>query len=336
LATFYNSFISGSSPALPRLSVQYADYAWWQRQYLPTSALDKQLAYWRQQLRGAPEVVSLPTDHSRPPVRTFRGRTEPMTISKEVTDRFMELGRKERATLFVTLLSAFKTLLWWYAGEDDVVVGTPGAGRTRKETELLIGHFVNSLVLRANLSGDPDFREVVHRVHDVTLGALANQDVPFEKLVDDLRVERNLAYNPLFQVWFVLLQARQELIVFDGLTVEPLRIENPAARHDLQLTLVEDQNGLKGSFTYNSDLFEPPTVARMARQLELLLFTVAARPGIRLSELRCILDEAEKEYRAKTAKSLEETTRRKLKSVKRRTVTGTSESVPLELSTEQR
>ncbi|HEU4557815.1 MAG TPA: condensation domain-containing protein, partial [Longimicrobium sp.] len=183
LSSLYNAYREGGESPLPELAVQYADYAVWQREQLAGEALDRQLSYWRERLAGAPELLKLPTDHPRPPVQTFRGATVPVKLSPELLERLQRLGQSEGATLFMTLLAAFQVLLAKYSGSEDVVVGSPIAGRTRGEVEPLIGFFVNTLVLRTDLGGDPSFREVLARVREATLGAYEHQELPFEKLV---------------------------------------------------------------------------------------------------------------------------------------------------------
>ena len=267
LTSIYNAFMTGESTALPALAVQYVDFATWQRQWL-SGALQKQLDYWREELAGAPAVIDLPVDRPRPPMRSFRGARQSLAISKEITDKLKGLARAERATLFMTLLTAFQLLLSCLTNRDDIVVGSPAAGRNRPELEALIGYFVNTLVLRAQLSGDPDFRESLRRGRTVALGAFANQDVPFEKLVEELQPTRTLKVNPLFQVWFALQNALVEHQEFNGLTVESLTIDSATTRHDLQLTLWETANGLEGAFTYSTDLFEAETIACMAEQFQ--------------------------------------------------------------------
>src|SRR4051812_46013112 len=207
LSTLYAAYREGRESPLPELAVQYADYAVWQREQLAGEALDRQLAYWKERLAGAPELLELPTDHPRPPVQAYQGATVPVELSLDVLERLQALGRSEGATLFMTLLGAFQVLLGRYAGSDDVVVGSPIAGRTRGEVEALIGFFVNNLVLRTDLGGDPSFRETLRRVRDATLGAYAHQEVPFEKLVAELQPERSLSHSPLFQVSFALQNA---------------------------------------------------------------------------------------------------------------------------------
>ncbi|HLL83363.1 MAG TPA: condensation domain-containing protein, partial [Longimicrobium sp.] len=207
LSALYSAYREGRPSPLPELEVQYADYAVWQREQLEGRVLDRQLAYWRERLAGAPELLELPTDRPRPPVQTYRGATVPVEISLGLLERLRALGRTEGATLYMTLLGAFQVLLAKYSGSEDVVTGSPIAGRTRKEIEELIGFFVNTLVLRTDLSGDPSFREVLRRVREATLGAYAHQELPFERLVAELQPERSLSHSPLFQVMFALQNA---------------------------------------------------------------------------------------------------------------------------------
>jgi amino acid adenylation domain-containing protein len=321
LVGLYNDFTRRNRPVLPELRFQYADYAHWQRELLSGESLGKQLAYWRQQLGGAPAIIALPTDHARPEVRSFRGAKQSLAISRETMESLKKLARGERVTLFMTLLAAFQILLSWYTKDEDIVVGCPSAGRSQPGTETLIGYFVNTLVLRTNLSGDPELCEVLHRVRDVALGALAHQDVPFEKLVEELRPERTLKHNPLFQVWFVLQDAQWESPDFEGLTVESLGIDNQSTRHDLQLTLWETGSGLSGAFTHSTDLFDAETIAHMAEQFEGLLGAIVAQPVCRLSALRRILDEADEKYRNRKESDLQEAGRQKLKTVRRKVLT---------------
>ncbi|HLL45088.1 MAG TPA: condensation domain-containing protein, partial [Longimicrobiaceae bacterium] len=285
LSALYAAYREGGESPLPELPVQYADYAVWQRDQLEGEVLDRQLAYWRERLAGAPELLELPTDHPRPPVQTYGGATVPVELSLELLERLQALGRSEGATLYMTLLGAFQVLLGGYAGSEDVVVGSPIAGRTRGEVEALIGFFVNTLVLRADLSGDPSFREVLRRVRDVTLGAYEHQEVPFEKLVAELQPERSLSHSPLFQVSFALQDAGGEGGALPGLKVGVVGAAMEIARFDLSLTLAATPQGLRGGLNYSTDLFERGTIERMLGHLERVLEQAAARPEARLSEL---------------------------------------------------
>src|SRR5882762_1367939 len=260
LVICYNALTTGANPDLPSQTVQYVDFAAWQRQRLSGPVLQKQLDYWRKQLAGVPAVIDLPSDRPRPALRSFRGARQAFAISKEITGKLKTLARRERVTLFMTLLATFQSLLSCLTNQDDIVVGSPTAGRDRPECEALIGYFVNTVVLRAGFSGDPDFLESLRHAREVALGAFANQDVPFEKLVEELKPARVLQYNPLFQVWFVFQNALVERQEFNGLTGESLASESATTRHDLQLTLWETGNRIEGAFIYSTDLFEAETI----------------------------------------------------------------------------
>ncbi|WP_420126425.1 amino acid adenylation domain-containing protein [Longimicrobium sp.] len=285
VSALYEAYRDGRDSPLSELPVQYADYAVWQRGQLAGEVLDRQLAYWRERLAGAPELLELPTDHPRPPVQTYRGATVPVKISAELLERLQALGRGESATLYMTLLAAFQVLLSRYGAGEDVVVGSPIAGRTRGEVEGLIGFFVNTLVLRTDLSGDPSFRETLRRVREVTLGAYAHQDVPFEKLVVELQPERSLSHSPLFQVMFTLQNAGQGAGAFAGLKMTGAGAAMEAANFDLSLELSATAQGLRGGLNYSTDLFERGTIERMLGHLERVLEQVAADADVRLSEL---------------------------------------------------
>ena len=292
LGALYEAFATGRPPSLPPLAIQYPDFADWQREWLQGGELETQLAYWRRQLGGAP-MLDLPTDHMRPATQSYRGRPQPFQFGRPLADALRELNRREHVTPFVTLLAAFKTLLHRYAQEDDIVVGTPVAGRTRIETEALIGPFVNTLVLRSDLSGNPSFRTVLRRVRDVVHRAYSHQDVPFEKVVDELRPERDLSRNPLFQVMFTVQNVPRADLRLAGLEVRRLDLDTEASKFDFTLYFTEVEAGLDGVLRYATDLFEPPTVERMLGHFEVLLGGIAADPDRRLAELP-LLTEAER------------------------------------------
>ncbi len=293
LTALYAAFRDGGDPSLPALPVQYADYAVWQRAQLEGAALDGQLAYWRDQLAGAPELLELPTDRPRPAVQAFRGARVPVVLPGELLERLQALGRGEGATLYMVVLAAFQALLSRMAGTEDVVVGSPIAGRGRRETEGLIGFFVNTLVLRGDLSGDPGFRALLGRVRDVTLGAYEHQDVPFERLVAELQPERSLAHAPLFQVMFTLQTADAPAGGVDGLRIRPVGTAPETARFDLALDLAADPSGIRGALEYRTDLFDPATAERMVQRLAAVLEQVAADPERRLSALE-LMDDGER------------------------------------------
>ncbi|HYR11590.1 MAG TPA: condensation domain-containing protein, partial [Longimicrobium sp.] len=285
LSALYEAYRDGRESPLAEPVLQYADYAVWQREQVEGEVLERQLAYWRERLAGAPELLELPTDHPRPPVQTYRGATAPVELSPELLERLQALGRSEGATLYMVLLGAFQVLLSKYSGSEDIVVGSPIAGRTRKEVEELIGFFVNTLVLRTDLSGDPGFREVLRRAREVTLGAYEHQDVPFERLVAELQPERSLSHTPLFQVLFTLQTAGGEGGALPGLEVSEVEAERVSAKFDFSLVLTPTSRGLRGGVTYSTDLFERSTVDRMLAHLERVLEQVTTQPDARISEL---------------------------------------------------
>ncbi len=288
LGAFYAACVQGAPPPLPPLPVQYADFAVWQRAWLSGAVLERRLAFWRRSLAGAPPVLELPLDRPRPPLQTFRGATSPLALSPELSRRWNALGRHHDATLFMSLLAALSALLARLTGEDDVVVGTPIAGRSRLEIEGLIGFFVNTLALRADLAGDPDGPTLLARIRERTLATYAHQDLPFERLVEELQPERSLAVSPLFQVLFALQNAPAGRLQLAGLTLEPVAPGGPpAAKFELSLFLGElpGGEGIAGGWEYNTDLFDAATIERLSGWLTALVAGWLERPQARLSEL---------------------------------------------------
>ena len=285
VAAVYEAFCVGKPSPLPELPIQYADFAVWQREWLQGQVMETELAYWQQQLGNPPSLLQLPTDYPRPAIQTGQGATQFFSLSPNLTDALKALSRQENVTLFMTLLAAFTTLLHCYTGQDDILVGSPIANRNRAEVEGLIGFFVNTLVLRNHLSGNLSFRELLSQVQEVCLGAYAHQNLPFEKLVEALNLERNLSHNPLFQVMFALQNAPQEDLAISGLTVSPLQVETGTAQFDLSLNIVETQQGLIGSLNYSTDLFESATITRMVGHFQTLLEGIVANPNQRLGEI---------------------------------------------------
>ncbi|HST60675.1 MAG TPA: condensation domain-containing protein, partial [Longimicrobium sp.] len=294
LSALYEAYLEGRESPLPERPVQYPDYAVWQREQLEGEALDRQLSYWRERLTGAPELLELPTDRPRPAVRMHRGASASMEFSGEILERLQRLGRSEGTTLYMTLLSAFQVLLSKYSGSEDVVVGSSIAGRTRAEVEALIGFFVNALVLRTDLSGDPSFRETLRRVREVTLGAYEHQDVPFERLVAELQPERSLSHSPLFQVAFSVHTPEGSGPRLPGLRIERAYANPETAKFDLSLAFIQGAEGLRASLSYSTDLFDESTVRRMLGHLERVLEQVSADADVRLSELE-LLGEGERQ-----------------------------------------
>jgi amino acid adenylation domain-containing protein/non-ribosomal peptide synthase protein (TIGR01720 family) len=286
----YKAFSEGKPSPLPELSIQYVDFAYWQRSWLTGNVLETQLSYWKKQLKGAPMLLELPTDRSRPAVLTSKGGTQVFTISRELTDKLKKFSQHAEVTLFMTLYTAFVTLLSRYSSQDDIVVGTPVANRNYKEIESLIGFFVNTLALRTDLSGNPDFTEVLDRVKQVTLDAYAYQDIPFEQLVDELHPARNLNYHPLFQVMFVLQNVPAETLKLPGITLTPLEITYNLAKFDLAVSVEETAQGMAGVFEYNTILFDAATITRMIGHFHTLLEGIATNPKQKISELPMLMD----------------------------------------------
>src|SRR5829696_8711773 len=285
LATLYEAYAAGTESALKELSLQYGDYARWQRESLQGEVLDRQLAYWREHLGGELPVLQLPLDKPRSATSSFHGATFSYNLSKNISEELEALSRKEGVTLFMSLLAAFQLLLWRYSGQEDIVVGTPVANRTRAETEELIGFFVNALVLRADMSGNPTFRELLQRVRETALGAYAHQDIPFEKLVEELAPERNLNVTPLFQVMFALENAPLPEVEAHGLKMRPEALTGDTAKFDLALGIVETPLGLVADWQYRSELFEAATIERMASHFQMLLEGIIADPDARIADL---------------------------------------------------
>jgi amino acid adenylation domain-containing protein len=286
----YRAFAAGEAPSLPETGLQYADFAQWQREWLRGEALESRLAYWRERLRGAPPALDLPTDRPRPAVQTLNGARLHFELTEELTRRVHSSSRAEGVTPFMTLLAVFQVLLGRYAGQDDLVVGTANGNRSVVETERMLGLFVNMLVLRTDLSGDPTFRELLARVRKVVLGAVAHGDLPFEKLVEDLAPPRDLARSAVFQVLFVIQNTPLEAFTRSSEGSQGVIGEGGSAAYDLSLYFVETGRGLRGSFEYNTDLFDEATVRRLGGHFQTLLAAAVARPEARLSELPLLTD----------------------------------------------
>src|SRR6266568_4366315 len=293
LSALYQASLSGQSAQLPDLPIQYADYAVWQRAHSQGEKLDQKLAYWKGRLEGAPSRLDLPTDRPRPAMQTFRGAEKRVTLPKNLTEKLNGLGRREGVTLFMTLLATFQVLLARYSFQEDIVVGTPVANRNRAEIEGLIGFFANTLVLRTNLAGNPSFRELLGRVKETALSAYAHEDIPFEKLVDELRPERSLSHNPIFQVLFSVRHEPVREFEFSGLKFEFIENTGEISKFDLSFLLAEEADGIRGRVEYNTDLFDAATIQRMMQHWQILLEGVAANPDQLIAELP-LLAEAER------------------------------------------
>ncbi len=281
----YDAFTHQRPSPLPELPIQYADFAYWQQQWLQGEVLEAQLSYWKQQLAGAPQRLELPTDRPRPPVQTFNGAYKTFRLSEPLTQAIKELSSREGTTLFMTLLAAFQTLMYRYSGQDDISVGSPIANRTRAELESIVGFFVNTLVFRTDLSGRPTFKELLQRVRNVALGAYAHQDLPFEKLVDAIQPQRDLSHSPLFQVMFVIQNVPSQPTNVAGVTISPVENHSGTSKFDMTMFMLEEGNNLAGALEYNTDLFDAATIDRMLRHFENLLAQVVAAPESRIDEI---------------------------------------------------
>ncbi len=283
--SIYEAFSQGSASPLKDPAIQYADFVYWQRQWLVGDVLQGQTDYWRKQLEGAPKLHELPTDRVRPGIMSYRGANYRFTLPLALAEKLQTLSRSCDATLFMTLLASFKVLLFRYSHQQDLSIGTPIANRNRLEIEDLIGFFVNTLVLRSNLSGDPQFTVLLGQIRQTVLDAQSHQDLPFEQVVEALQPERNMSFNPLFQVLFVLQNTPQSALKLSGLHINSMDDENTTTKFDLTLFITERAGALECTFEYNVDLFDHSTISRLAEHYLVLLQGIVNRPQARLSEL---------------------------------------------------
>jgi hypothetical protein len=291
LSTLYEAFCAGRPSPLPELPVQYADFAVWQRRWLESDGLESQLTYWRTRLGGQLPVIDIRADRPRPEIETFRGADEIQHLPSDLTRELNRLSIRENVTPFMTLVAAYKTLLYRNVGQDDIVVGTDLAGRNQADLEGLVGFFVNLLVLRTDLSGNPTFRTLLARVRETAMGAFAHQDVPFDKLVEELQPKRHRSRTPLFQMLFVMENVPMETLRLPGLTMTPMPNQANTARFDLALFVREHEEGMIMRWTYKTDLFDRPTIQRLANQYRALLENIAAAPETRLTDLELLTKE---------------------------------------------
>ena len=329
LSLLYGAFSAGKPSPLSELPIQYGDFAKWQREWLEGEVLESLLSYWKRQLGGNLPVFSLPTDRPRPKVQTFRGARHSVLLPRKTADALRSLGLDEGTTLYMTLLAAFQTLIFRLTGQEDVLVGTDIANRRYAETEALIGFFVNLLVLRTDLSGNPPFRELLSRVREVALGAYAHQDLPFEKLVEELRPERDLSRNPLVQVLFVMLNLPKSEVSLSGIRGTRLDPGTDVARFDLAVFITESEEGLLANWVYNVDLFEASTITAMSERYCRLLESIAENPDSRLESLE--IDSEAARHRLREA-SLErrDSQSARLRSIRRRGIDLSGEFVDQE------
>ncbi|MFZ5515900.1 MAG: non-ribosomal peptide synthetase [Candidatus Zhuqueibacterota bacterium] len=290
IALLYEAFCDGKKSPLPALKVQYADYASWQHKWLQGKKFEEHLEYWRQKLADIPPLLNLTTDYPRPSFQTFNGKKIPFTLSRGLTESLEKLAKQEDATLFMVLLAGLNVLLNRYTHQDDIAVGTPIANRNRVETESIIGFFINTLVMRTDLSGNPTVRELIRRMRDVALGAYANQDMPFELLVEKLQPERDMSRSPFFQVMFNLMNAPAHELKLPNIVFEPAEMDSETAKFDLTIDMLEDENGKNGWFIYNTDLFAEETIKRMASHYMNILEDMVRQPDTRIRSLRLLTD----------------------------------------------
>ncbi len=290
VAATYEAAIAGGQVNLPEPAIQYADFSVWQRDLWRGETLKKHLQYWRKQLDGAPPVLELPTDHPRPASQTFRGACEWLKLPADLSEKLNALSQRGGFTPFMILLAAFQTLLHRYTGQEDIVVGSPVAGRTRASLEKVIGVFVNMLALRTNLEGNPSFAELLRRTQTTVLEALAQQDLPFEKLVEELQPQRSASYSPLIQVMFALQDELSENLRIPGLAITPFPLDTRTAKFDLTFTIVKNSSGFDCCAEYNTDLFEPATARRMLGHYRTLIEGIIANSEKRLSDLPLLTD----------------------------------------------
>lgn len=293
--TNYKAFSQGEASPFTELPIQYADFAVWQREWLSGEVLDGQLEYWREKLKGSEPLLQLPTDRPRPPVQTYEGEKLSVQFGADLLEELRNLSGKETTTLFMTLVAAFQTLLYRYTNQEDILVGTPIAGRNKQETEQLIGYFINTLVLRTDMSGQPSFRELLARVRETALGAYANQDVPFEKLLDELQLERSMSYSPLFQVMFILQNIPMQVDPVDDIQISSFDVgaEAVTSKFDLTVTMVETSAGLIATLEYNKALFDHSTIVRMVDHFHKLLEEIIANPDQSIILLPLMREEEE-------------------------------------------
>ena len=286
LVALYGAFLNENPSPLPELPIQYGDFAVWQREWLRGQVLEEQLSYWKQRLAGAPPVLELPSDRPRPNIQAFRGSRMSVKLSKALSEQIKALSRREGTTLFMTLLAAYQVLLHRYTGQEDIVVGAlVPTHRNRTETEGLIGFFVNTLVMRTSLSDDPTFTELLGRVRKICLDAYAHQDLPFEKLVEELRPERDLSRNPLFQTWFDVMDDWTVTKELPGLTFRPMEVDQHVAKADVGVSMRDSDDGINGTCEYNTDLFDSSTIERLLAHFQTILEGVVDDPGLRVSEI---------------------------------------------------
>ena len=326
VAELYDSYSRGQESQLEELDIQYADFAVWQRTWLSGDVLEKQLQYWRKQLGGNLKPLNLPTDRPRTALLTFHGARQSITLPGPLCAELKSFSNREGATLFMTMLAAFKVLLYSYTSQEDIVIGCPISGRTRTETEGLIGYFINALALRTDLSGNPTFLTLLARVKEITLDAYANQDVPLEMLLEKLPLERYPNRMPVFQVIFNFQNKAMPALELGGMTVDLLKVERDTAKYDLTLYVAATGEEMQASMVYNTDLFDAGTISVMLDRYKALLGSLVARPDDRLNSIN-FLSADEKRERVLNHQKRESDNLKKLVGMRRKTVRLSQEKV---------
>ena len=316
----YEVFASGKTSTLTELSIQYVDFAYWQQQRMQGKVLETHLSYWKHQLGSNPPVLELPTDRPRPAVQSFKGASQSIQIPKSLSEGLNTLNKQEAVTPFMTILAAFQVLLHYYTSQDDLVIGTDITNRNKTEIEGLIGFFVNQLVLRTDLSGNPTFRDLLGRIRETTLDAYVYQDLPFEKLVDALKHERTLSYSPLFQIKIVFQNVPMPSIELPGLTLRSLEFGSKTAKFDLTLFIHDIDDGMLLLLEYNTDLFDNDTIIRLLSNFEIILNNVVTQPNVRINILEERLAEIESKQQIMKRRKHQMSNLEKLKKTRRKTV----------------
>ncbi|MGD9160301.1 MAG: condensation domain-containing protein, partial [Desulfobacteraceae bacterium] len=290
LSELYNAFSKGEQSPLPELTIQYVDFAVWQRKWLSGEVLDSQLSYWKDHLSNI-TPLEIPTDYMRPAIQTFRGDSLPFYIEPDVTKKLKTLSQEKEASLYMTLLAAFSILLSRYSGQEDIAIGSPIANRNRKEIENLIGFFINTLVMRTDLSGNPTFLKLMNRTKKMTLDAYANQDLPFEYIVEELQPERSMSQNPLIQIYFAIQNTPVSTLKMQDLEVSRIEAGVQMVKNDMEVHVWEKKDGLEGVFIYDSVLFKSSTITRMIGHFINLLTKIVSSPEIRISEISVLSED---------------------------------------------
>ncbi|MFN5242778.1 MAG: amino acid adenylation domain-containing protein [Aphanizomenon sp.] len=288
LSTLYGAYLAGNKSPLPDLQIQYADYAIWQKEKFTSEIREKQLNYWKQQLADIPPLLELPTDKPRPPIQSFRGGIWEFSINSNLSQKIRTLTQQSDATLFMIMLAAFVILLYRCSGQDDILIGSPMAGRNRQEIQSLIGYFVNTVVLRTKLTGNPNFREILNQVRQVATDAHNYQDIPYNQVVEVLNPQRNLSYNPVFQILFDLQHSLTDKLQLPGLTLQPFLGEHSTSKFDLSLIIEDRGTELIGAWEYSSDLFTQETISRITENFQTLLNGIVNNPETPINQLPII------------------------------------------------